>query len=1370
MRIAIKHQALPLAFLRWALLVTLLTLVFSNVVVAKGETETSELEKRQALVSALKSPLPSTQQLGEDLLRNRGQGLEDFSEDELAAAKLSDYQHVLGIVKSVSGERVIARADEVLESNSVDDYVNFLETEWPELQIEDDRSFVTSLSTGDETSVVTQWAKEALAGSEDDLVNFVEKGHSEAIRHDQRRELYALSASPLPSVSRGAKIALKSNSDEVIDEFLSFGQFAMASADGVVKDVTEVSKQIDKQTRKAVAEYHSAARHGREAALATHGAWKATELTQKYAEEGKHAYQDAEVNVNKISQLAELAAASANEAAEAANDAHSAMLRAADAMRSAAAGLAETQKWNAEAQRLLGLTQQDAANASQARATADKLKSAGLASGDISKVASLLDSMSTQVNIAGTAAANASSHASAVAAAADQAANAAGVTAEAAARARNAAAFARAAAKRADAAAKRVDELVEQIGKKVLAVKAAADKAQKAAKNAVDSTHEAIKNAGLAEWNAEKVGEHAKASKQAADAVKANADLAKQIADLGEAAQEARFEQESSVRMEQAVARSKAENLRDGKAKVEEWKTQSETIIGKYQDAEALSDEELVEIENWVIDLVTKAPAPISVAAETVLIDGSDEALSLFVDLHFGEANFQYEQGRISELRISGDEEERALANAYAEPSEAEAHEFVETKLPELRKNRAKTSINGLVEKLSSSEARDSEDFQQTLKAAQNALNSDDSETIINFVQTGLIESLAEDARIVAYASLNGPGPYSKLLAKEAIADSKTERIRYLFQGRNAGLQYDYLLLSNEAIIDATLGRNAEMVKLAEAAAAGAAQVHEEALGNAGVARELANESIKLRDSAKGFADSAEKLLVKANQYLDFSLEKQKEAHAHAARAKAFAGSASEYAATATSYEVQANYEASQAQRAAVEARSLAAEAQQDFRATQGSMNILQGHYVQLQQTRSVQYADHIESELLPPEKSLWEVLRDEFGDDLIGLLKDITGITDLEQCVDGEIVSCVILIATYVTPIAKGGQVAFKAFRHRRELMSVARQIGPTIRKYREARKARLSDAIEPPCAIGNAQALVADGIYAAKSKACHRGRHLNDPDIQGRIPTTGKVYQVEVKNIRDQQDVTLLERWHPNSGLDSPKEIIQEGEKLVTKKFKEEEISRLRELVTDSTSKYKKDPRTRIDDKLFDEVVEKGESFALADAKKIEKASVRRLEKMKKKYPDLVKGRFGRAVGEDLLHNKMALFLAKRHQIKVRSSADNEDILHTDVRIDQTTLAKVEQEGGTGKILRRLGLKRPDVQIHGRFPNGDIKGVDQDAVDLYSKSLYIEFDTLLSQRDFEHVADIFTANPDATILSFKGGIDDLDPAIVNDIFLALN
>lgn len=81
----------------------------------------------------------------------------------------------------------------------------------------------------------------------------------------------------------------------------------------------------------------------------------------------------------------------------------------------------------------------------------------------------------------------------------------------------------------------------------------------------------------------------------------------------------------------------------------------------------------------------------------------------------------------------------------------------------------------------------------------------------------------------------------------------------------------------------------------------------------------------------------------------------------------------------------------------------------------------------------------------------------------------------------------------------------------------------------------------------------------------------------------------------------------------------------------------------------------------------------------------------------------------------------------------------------------------------------------VHGHLISGEIERTyldlgDQDAVDLYSKSLYIEFDTLLSQRDFEHVADILTANPDATILSFKGGIDDLNPAIVDDILLVLN
>lgn len=1291
---------------------------------------------REKAIDLVMSDFPNVSDAAQQALRGDDRELREFVAQGYPEALRADYELILASMSRMVGPLTAARARELMESGDLESIESFLDGGWQSVQEKDDRATAERYATGDPDDAVTQWAQDALkqanSGDPEALFEFATDGYVEARRHDYRRKLYELAASELPSVAAGADAALRSESDAVYEQYVLFGQFADAAVDQELSDVTKVAEQIRKEIDTAYERYEGAVAEAERAAAAAESARVAAERAAQRREQAASEFVTAERGAYQAAELARFAGKAADEAVAAANEAHNAMIQTAQAMNRAAAAMAGAANASAEAHRFASAAAQDAAVAYDARVKAEKAERFARQVNERSWRAAQVAASEYQANRAGHAAAQAGRSAASAGAAADRAAGYVGVSETAAAQARAGAAMANAAASRAESAAGRVQNLINELVVKVSEVETAAKNARIQSDRAAKAAFEAAAHAGTATGAAEKAEEQARASRTASDSAESYAQLARSISELASRAQQAQFDQERERRIHEAQENAiLEERLEQQRTKDADWEPVARKLLPSTypevnSDDEAqwqkIPDDELFE---HVLFLAAHAPEPLRASAGAALIEETTDALEDYRYIGLVVAMDQYRRGQVHYWYEHGTGEVAQRAGEVAEESEAEIENFLNSELPQLRSEQLNVVIRGIVESLEQQNAEFvsfGEDplYKETVDSAHRALASTDSAEKEKWISHGLREALVTDARIAAYNSLDIYGPYTRLESEVAINGSNADLSAYLFELRPQAIGQDAQRQAVKSQIESLHATNDQLVELSRQVAAEAESIAAFARKAAGQASEYEKVARDHQAKAEEFAALAQHQLENARRHLDLAREHGRRANAAAGRARADATTASGYSTTATQYAVITRSHAAEARTAADEAYASAAAAGEDAAgARRAAERTRQFHEQQeLNERFDAQRATaegHGE-----PYTSLWDVVTEYMSDNGVNILKDLVGITDIENCLAGQFSGCLWTLANFVPPgaIAKLGGVIRKLAKHAPEIIDT----------YRARKAARAGESACPAffrCAGGPSY------------------RQLSEAEKERIRAAGGKAYWADGRKFEAADDFRVVAEWIPSSGLEKPLiRLADEGGQIRVVSMTHEEAERLRKIVSDKRDGKDVLDQLTVNERMINDSFDKLEDGTYAlKASAGPMPSILKIELLRGKLKNKLDKKFRevgmrRLVGGDSAQNRFAYVSAEVHRGHKGYHPEN---LVT-ARLNQSLSAK-RADGA----LRRVKEKRPDLQFRVNKKVKDKGGVN---LGLYENGIFTEFDSRSSNRAFGHGGSALFANPGGTVL----------------------
>ena len=1279
---------------------------------------------RSLVIGLLDSPLPTVAAGAQMALRTGNTEVVRFAREGYEHALITDYGLILASMSRALGPRASTRARELSASGNIADIEHFIETAWQEFQREDDRDLARRLSAGDPDDVVTQWAEEALeldqAGDGAALSDFAATGYYEASVHDMRRKLYELAAQDGQAVAGGASAALASNSVEVFEQYLSFGQFADAIIDQEYQDVLAVSDNVVQQAQLAVERYHEAAFQGEIAAEAAAAARIAAERARDHSQNAQRHSEEAARAAQQAGELALLAGKAADDAVASANEAHEAMLMTSQAMNRAASALAGASGHSAKAYQLAASASGHAATAAEGRKAAEQAAQSARAATKLREISRFVSNAESSASHAATAAQQAGEDARSAASAAEESARFAAGSATAARQAQTGAATARAAADRAFGAAQRVRGFVERVRHQVDAVQRSADAASNEAAKAAVAASEAFNHAGDARTAAEKAQDYADSSRVAADAAATYRQLAVEISDAARSEYDALFAAETKARSAEALEAAKAEQERQSNYNPKPgWQEAVRMLLpAGYPDTSTNSQWQTLSAEQLTdafIDIAASGPSLLAAAAQRGLLIGSVEDMEHVRRGSLVSAMDQYQRNQVNFWAENGSGELAEKALSASSGTVHDVNHFVENTVRDHQRELLRQDIVTIVTSFEAqdrllSEAGADPIYENVILAGREVSAGGDIDRMYSWLNHDIIDDLALDGRITAYNSLDIYGPFSRMEAEVAIHGPPSYLLSYLSAYRPQALIQDELHAVVRAHIDATHERNNRLVALAEESAA-------YAQAEAAQARQAADEAYGHQAQAQEYRETADLAAAEAHRQLGIAREHLAVAQQHQARAvdasqraRNDASAATTFAATAVNHASEAQIHADQARIYSYQASDAALNAQGDAQAAAVAAESARSYMAQQLAERDPLISVAEPGLHQDHTVGVANIVLDYVKENGVDLVLELTGISDILGCAQGEFNACMWLVVGALPP----GKVV-KAAGFIRKLVA---DLPGIIKAHKSHRAGALGDA-------GDACSLGAAFRASASCQLLRNTGKSADVERQG-----GRVYHVNGANLKEKEDFEAVVHWHPATGLEDPHKVVYRGTRVYLRRMEPAEAERLRRLVTETDRDGVKllekvtvsDQAATHADEVADIRRSYGDSVTQRPAELPQPAAQLPVEVMQAKIgpEDVFSAR--RSIGTDSPQNIFVNTLGIYHSVLSEGR----------VAVNQTLM-------GFNKFVAKITGKRPDLQIGpSSFERKNLGPV------------FYEFDRKSSNRALDHAGSALYANPDAAVVMF--------------------
>ncbi|MCP3819225.1 polymorphic toxin-type HINT domain-containing protein [Streptomyces sp. A3M-1-3] len=788
-------------------------------------------------------------------------------DDRVAAAQIA----------SVGGQSTIEAAREAL-AGSPDELRVFLDFGWQAPLEQDERVRIAQVIDGGGPGV-EEAGRAALKGTPQDVRKFLTEGQYAQREQDERVQLAQILSTGGPAVRAAGRLALRGSAADV-REFLEVGQHVARARDQEYLTVAQLAELAREAGRQAAAETVAAkdasARAVEASKLAKAAALKAAEEASKAKDDANKAGSAA----GRAASAAGQAAAAAQQAISSARAANNSARIAANAAAQAAAAAAGAAQAASRARGAAAAAATDAGNAAAARRAAVDARAAA-------KSADAGADAAHQASIAATAAGDAAEAAVGAGAnalaAADAAMQASGYANQSDARAAEARAAAAAARRHAQEATRAANAAVTLARKAAVAAGQARDAARSAAVHAnaaAKAADEAADHAGEAATAAAQSTAHARAAQEAANTASEAVEKAKAI-----------FALAREIETAELLARTNAgiERARDLKEEDQARKTAQTKAVQHAKDRAAEAQRLAVEAAQPGADpqvvadkgrklavLVMKDGGPWSRAAAEAAVAGADADVVEYV--RTGWKGAAQQDDRVQVGRLSTDSPLRSVSDAAEEALKGNAATvtaFLTTGQYQVAAEEYRVHIAQAI-------STGGPGVQEVGRAT---LNSGSVTKYREFLGTGQYTARTEDERVRAAQRFDEGGPEEKAAARIALEGPPEQLHAFIQSGQYTAQRKDLLGATHIAQVQRLISEAAGIAATAQQNAAEANRV-------AAVARKAAEE-------AKAYANAAAASATEAKNYAAQAAQSAKNAEASAAQAAVSAKTARQAAADA---------------------------------------------------------------------------------------------------------------------------------------------------------------------------------------------------------------------------------------------------------------------------------------------------------------------------------------------------------------------------------------------------------------------------------------------------------------------------------------
>lgn len=1054
-------------------------------------------QAREFAVEMLGTNFASSRAAAEAALRGGEVELEAYSNGGLLEARVQDLRQIAVTISAVSGPAVQAAAKKAIGAGDEQSLATFIDSGWPQAQQVDDRDITWRASQAPAGTSLKGAADKALqTNTADALSDFATTGQDAAKAHDRRREVYNLTRSTSPAVARGAQEAIQVGTDTAIESYLRYGQFVAAAQDAEKMSIEELVGSAVSEADKARNAASLAAQNADQAKRATEAARQATERSKAEAQAADAAQVRAGNAAAQAGKLANQSALAADNAVAAAADARTALQQTADALSRAASAASRARIAAQEASARASAAGMDASQARQARIAAENARNAAAAADKAAQSFVHADAAWGYAQSAGSAASSAAGNADAAAAAASDAAAAAGDGDAAAADARAGAARAREAAGRARAAANEVDGLVVRIKSLVQQARQAAKEAAEHARRSAKAAEDAAAEADKAITSAQKAGVNAQDAQVAANKAVEAVNLAFEISKLARDAADQRLAQEAAYLKDQADQSRAAQDAVDAAQNQERTRRDQLTADMRALGANTLVDGDgtdnpttnfsgdMGQLRQSIIAAATVGGPAVSGAAKTALASGSDADLRQFATDGYRSAASMDERAQLDQWWTTDPNEDvRFDSGYYANAAEDVVHWFATDGVEDIRKP-------ALVQQVWQIRGSGGASVQA---AADAALQADTFDALDGFINGGGFDKARyEDQLRFAYDLTRTGTPEVKAAAEAAVRGDRAGLNEFVTIESSRRAAADAQRATHDGYINGLLQKGFSAAQSAAQSAAKAQQSYFAARGDAVKANQYATEAASWAGKAQVSAQQAGEHVRSAEGSLRFAQEQQQRAHAAADQAEADAAQATSNADQAESYAADARQSASQAASSAASARASADAAGQDANlAAQAANDAYKSAWdkwhaeqaeIQADQDRSAEAGQPSDS-----PQGMLDIIKGQIGKEALDLVLEIIGVTDVLNCMKGQISGC-LMAAVGLIPWTKLGKVAL-AMPAIRKLAGKTGSILEAFKKRSGALANKLDNARNTPACPVNFGA-----SYSAQKPVFTFGVHRTD------------------------------------------------------------------------------------------------------------------------------------------------------------------------------------------------------------------------------------------------------------------------------------
>ncbi|MFG2908707.1 polymorphic toxin-type HINT domain-containing protein [Kitasatospora sp. NPDC048286] len=882
-----------------------------NAVAVEPTDDGVQLSERERTVQAWLSGGPRVHQLAETALAGSDQDVKRFLDNDLAGAQHLDDLLAATQIESLGGPKVREAVDKAI-GGTPDQLHTFLQGGWQAALDADRRLWITRLTDpamGAGRGIQAAGDAALRSNSSDDLQRFLTEGQFAAKDADDRVKLVQILSAGGANTQAAARAALNGSVEDVRD-FLAVGQYIAQNRDLERASIAQLVQQA-KEAGAQAAQETAAAIDAKDKAV--YEAQKAMEAAALAASETQQAGNDAAKATeaaNKAATAAERAGAAAQTAMSAARAANAGARAAAYAASNAAAAAAGAQRAAADAETAAAGAAGDATKAHEARVAADAATAAAKLAAEANTTLGHANEAARNGKDAAGAALSAKGNADAAAGSAEQAGAYAASAGGQSAKAKQAAAATRRQAAEAGRAAAASQQFATEASTQAAAAAELLKTAGQHATAAAQAARDAADHAGQSSNAAQESTNHANAASGYATEAQKAVNQANDVQDLARRTEAEDLANRTAAAVEKARQAkadetAKQEQTNQAAQEVQKARTESDRLA-QLANQPGTTPERVATDGRKLAILSRKISGSWGAAAAQAALSGNDIAVLSYLKTERRAAEAR--DAREHAAQIYEDDENDAVRTAAYTALQGGADQvsaFLDSGQYEAAAPDNRLTITRLSDKAGPA----------VKAAADAALRTNTPTALRDFLGTALADAQATDDRLTATRLEDSPTTEPELKAAARIAlEGPVLKLRaFVAEGQFTAQQKDRLTAVHVADVKGLIAE-------ATAASATAQKNAATAQAAAAYARGIADEARGYEAAAKASADTAADHVAKAQAAADA-------AQAAAAKATSAAKAANTAKASANRDAAAAMYSARQAEHSAGEARFAASNA-----------------------------------------------------------------------------------------------------------------------------------------------------------------------------------------------------------------------------------------------------------------------------------------------------------------------------------------------------------------------------------------------------------------------------------------------------------